>query len=295
MYRDLSLAALGLHATQGEHIESALSYGFRGIDVDIVELQERVQTSGAAHARRLIDSAKIRVSTFAVPFDPADDDSEFNPKLEALKAQAELAAAMGCTRATTRVAPASDERPYHENFEFHRKRLNSVAEVLGAHGIQLGVGFWAAPELRKDRNFEFVQSLDALILLVGTVAARNVGLVVDLWDFWRSGGEMDDLKKLAGRSIVQVLVSDGPADQSREQADQHARFTPGSTGVIDAVAALRQLSELGYDGPVTPNPDRKHLPGSRDAIARAVGQGLDKVWKEAGLTPAGKLAAPAKR
>lgn len=295
MFRDLSLSALGLHVTQAEQIELALSYGFRGIDVDIVDLHERVQASSIQHVRRLIDSAKIRVGAFEIPFDPAAHDDDFRPQLERLPALAETAAAMGCTRAVTTLAPASDERPYHANFEFYRQRYNDIAAVLAPHDIQLGVGFSAAPELRAGKAFEFIASLDALILLVGTIAARNVGLVVDLWDLWRADGSIDDLRKLAGRPIVQVRLSDAPADQNRDELDNHARLVPGEAGTIDAAAALVTLSELGYDGPVTPNPDRSHLPSSRDAIVRAVGEGLDKVWKQAGLTPAGKLAASGKK
>jgi sugar phosphate isomerase/epimerase len=295
MFRDLSLSALGLHASQAEHIELALSYGFRGIDVDVVELHERTQSAGVQHARRLIDSAKVRLSTFALPFDPTLPDKEFREQLAKLKPLAETAAGVGCTRAVTLLAPGSDLRPYHENFEFHRQRYNEVAGALAPHGIQLGIGFCAAPELRQDKAFEFIHSLDALLLLLSMCAARNIGLVVDLWDVCRSGGQVDDLRKLRGKTIVQVRVSDAPADKPLDELDGRARLIPGETGTIDAAAALAILSELGYDGPVTPNPDRSHLPTGRDAVARSVGQGLDKVWKEAGLTAAGKLAASGKK
>ena len=42
----------------------------------------------------------------------------------------ELAAALGCPHATVVLAPAG-ERPYHENFEFHRHRLQEISPRCG--------------------------------------------------------------------------------------------------------------------------------------------------------------------
>jgi hypothetical protein len=56
------------------------------------------------------------------------------------------------------------------------------------------------------------------------------------------------------------------------------------------------LAEIGYDGPVTPAPSRSRVSGnSRDAVVRTMAQQLDKVWKEAGLSPSGKLTAAAQQ
>lgn len=296
MFKDLSFATLGLAGTQAEQIELALSYGFKGIDVDLIEFEQRVQAQGLAHARRLVDSAKIRLSAFQLPFDASIDDAEFQPELVKLKPLAELAATVGCTRAITTLAPASDERPYHANFEFYRKRYNDIAAALAPHNIRLGVAFSADPALRKERAFEFIHGLDALAMLIGLVQARNIGVVVDLWDVWRSGGALDDLRKLQANQIVQVRVADAPADVAPDDAPADSRLLPGESGVIDASALLVHLVEIGYDGPVTPAPSRAHFgSASRESIVKQAGQALDKVWKAAGLTPAGKLAPTAKK
>jgi sugar phosphate isomerase/epimerase len=290
MFRELNLKFLGLTATQAEQIELALSHGFRGISLDLVEFHARVQAQGLAHARRLFDSAKIRLGTFELPFDPCGSEEHFQAGLERLKPLAETAAAVGCVRAFTSLAPGSDERPYHQNFEFHRRRYNEVAATLAPWGIRLGVAFSAIAE--RQYEFEFIRTFDALALLIATVASRNVGVVIDLWQIWRAGGKVDDIRKLVASQIVAVRIADAPAEIPPNEAGLDSRLVPGESGTIDGAKALRMLAELGFDGPVTPNPDRGQFRGlGRDAIVRKVGQGLDKIWKESGLTPSGRLAA----
>ena len=71
------------------------------------------------------------------------------------------------------------------------------------------------------------------------------------------------------------------------------RLLPGEGGGIDSSAALVALAEMGFDGPVTPtaHAEQAERPATRSG-REAHGQALDKVWKGAGLTPAGKLAPP---
>ncbi len=67
MFRNLSPQALGISGRQSEIIELSLSYGFKGIDVDMVDFQQTVKASNLAHARRLIDSAaEIGFVSFAI-------------------------------------------------------------------------------------------------------------------------------------------------------------------------------------------------------------------------------------
>ncbi len=162
--------------------------------------------------------------------------------------------------------------------------------------MRLGVGFSAAADLRRDKGFEFVHDLGALLLLLDTVTAKNVGVVVDLWDLHVSGGSLAALRKSPVERIVAVRVADAGEGAAAPESEDPARLLPGETGVIDTAAALVSLAEMGYDGPVTPAPAASQFRGMRrDAIVRAAGEKLDAAWKRAGLNAAGKLTVAAGR
>ena len=77
MFKNLNPSALGLSGHQSEVIELALTYGFGGMDLNMVEFATRVKLRGMPYARRLIDSAKLRLGTFALPFGLESDDETF--------------------------------------------------------------------------------------------------------------------------------------------------------------------------------------------------------------------------
>lgn len=296
MFKCLSAAALGVSCGQGELIELALSFGFKGIELDMVEFVEQVKTQGLPKARRLLDSAKLKIASFPLPLDIEADDDVFRASIQRLPDWATAAAEMKCTRALVPIAPASDFRPFHQNFELHRSRLTEIARLVEPSGIRLGLGFQAASDVRQGKAFEFIRGLDALLMLLSVLGARNVGIVLDLWDLHASGGSIEAIRKLSADKIVAVQLADATSEAAAEGWPSTSRVLPGETGQIDAAGALAMLAELGYDGPVIPVPHRSRLAGMRrDAIVKLAGEKLDQVWKAAGLNPAGKLATSAVR
>ena len=196
MFKNLNPSALGVSGHQSELIELALTYGFAGMDLNVAEFATRVRLKGMPYARRLIDSAKIRIGTFSLPVDWEADDETFQKDLKKLAEYADYAAQLGCTRSTAVLPPAGDVRPYHENFEFHRHRFHDICAALKPAGIRLAVGFQAAEYLRRNRAFQFIHDLDSLTLLLNMVAAPNLGLLLDTWDVAACGGSVDSIRKL---------------------------------------------------------------------------------------------------
>jgi sugar phosphate isomerase/epimerase len=259
------------------------------MDLDLVEFATRVKLRGMPYARRLIDSAKIRLGSFRLPLEWDVDDAAFAKDLEKLSQYVPVAAEIGCTRCVCTIQPAGDKRPYHENFEFHRRRFAEICRVLEPGGIRLGVGIRGAEGLRRGRAFQFVHDMDALSLLVSMVGAPNIGVLVDSWDLHLSGASIDALRGMSAQQIVAVRLSDQPADVRPADLTDQDRLLPGTTGQIDSVAVLVALSELGYDGPVTPIADRKSFENTRrDRIVRQAGEAMDKVWRAAGLAVEGR-------
>ena len=189
------------------------------------------------------------------------------------------------------VEPASDLRPYHENFEYHRHRLAEIADVLHPHQIRLGIGFLAPIGCRAGRAFQFMQTVDELVLLLRSVSAPNVGLALDTWHWHLGGGKLETLRALSAEKIVTVSLADAEAHATAADAQLESRSLSGTGGAIDMPAILAALAELGYDGPVTPAPDKSQLAGlRRDKIVKQIGAALDQIWKAAGLNSAGRLA-----
>jgi sugar phosphate isomerase/epimerase len=193
----------------------------------------------------------------------------------------------------TIVAPATDRRPFHENFEFHRKRLSEVSRILEPLGIRLGVGFDGSAAARQDKSFQFIADLDSLLMLLGMAGSRNLGVALDVWQVHITSG-LDKLQKLSTGQVITLDVSDAPSNVATGALRDEDRLLPGETGVIDVPAILTFLAEKNYDGPVTPKAHSKRFAGlRRDAIVKLAGQQLDQVWKAARLGPAGKVVATA--
>lgn len=296
MFKNLSAAALGISGGQSELIELALTFGFQGFDIEIGEFAARAKVHGVPYSKRLIESARMRLGTFALPFALDADDPTFGQGVGKLSELAEVAAQAGCVRCLTTVAPASDLRPYHENFEFHRKRLAVVAKVLEPAGIRLGVGFRASESLRTGKAFQFLHDIDALLMLLSMVAASNVGLNLDVWEVFVGGGTVEKIRALPAEKLVAVQIANLPADVNAAIATDEHRLLPGDeSGVIDMAAVLTAVGELGYAGPVTPAPSRSRIQSTRrDLLVREVGESLTRVWKAAGLDAANKPLATAR-
>lgn len=290
MFKCLSPAPLGINAPLNDLIEPALSHGFKSLELDVVSFAEQVHRAGMPTARRLIDSASLKLGFFRLPFALGGDDQEFGAGLGALAGQAKLAAELGCTRCVTVLDPSDDERPLHQNFVVYQQRLGAVSKLLGEQGIQLGAGFTATPEQRAGRAFEFIRNFDVLKLLLGMLGDKNVGVAVDLYELWASGSAYQAVIE-AGLKPVVLFVADAANDADPDEALQTGRLLPNETGVIDTVGALQAFAANGYDGPVVPLPHPVRFQGmSRAAVCKLTGDKLDEAWKAAGIKPAKKPA-----
>ncbi|MBL9089585.1 MAG: TIM barrel protein [Planctomycetaceae bacterium] len=291
MFKCLSPAALGISAPPSDLIEPVLSAGFKALELDVVSFADQAARVGLPAARRLIDSAKLKMGYFRLPFEVGGLDVDFDVAMKGLPAQVQLAAELGCTRVVTDVAPADDLRPLHQNFLTYQQRLQAVAKVLNERGLQLGVGFHATPERRAGRAFEFIRTFDALKLLLGMVGAHNVGVCADLFELWASGASPDAVID-GGVNVVAVFAADAPADVAPDDALQTQRLLPGETGVIDTSAALKALAAAGFDGPVVPMPHPTRFAAlSRAAACKQAGDKLEEAFTAAGLTKAKKTSA----
>jgi sugar phosphate isomerase/epimerase len=291
MFKNLSPVALGVSGRQSELIELALTYSFKGFDLDLDEVMRRVETQGRETTLRFMKSAPLKIGGFELPVRWNGDDADYKADLAALSKVAEFAAEVKALRCVTTIRSGNDDVPYHENFERSRKRLAEICEVLAKYEIQLGVGFEAAAADRAERRFQFICEANPLLLLIKSVGVPNVGLMLDVWNWHLGGGTIEQLKKLTADQIVAVRVADLPSDADPTTVNDTQRLLPGEGGVVDSVAVLALLSEINYEGPVTVYPHPSRFSGmTRDAIVQRASAALDDQWKSAGLAKGGRLA-----
>ena len=291
MFKNLSPADLAVSGRESEIIELALSHGFKGLDLSLIEYAEHVTAQGFDKASRLIESARLKQGSFRLPVRWQDDSPDYQADLERLSALADAARQIGCHRATTTIQPDSD-RVYHENFEFHRQRLAELADILAEYEIRLGVGFLAPAACRGESAYTFIRTAEEMLLLLRTISSSNVGLALDTWHWHLGGGTLDQLSSLTPDKIVDVRLADCEPELTADDAQLSARRLPGEGTGVDNAGILTALAQLGYDGPVTPVADNSHFAGrGRDQIVKAAGAAFDQAWKAAGLNQAGRLAA----
>ena len=293
MFRNLSPKLVGISGRLNEVIELALSFGFRGMDVDLTDICRQAESRGIDSILRFLESAKhLTLGASELPVELTAAADVFAGQLETLTKQVDVAGQLGLNRLVVDIQPFSDTLPYHENFEQHRKRLAEVCAAVAPQDIYLGLRLQAAPELRKGKPFEFISKFDALLLLRDSVGADNCGIGFDTWDWMVGEGTQDQFESLSIEKFVSVQFADIPADRKPTKLDREQRLIPGPESVIDFRAILVSLAERGYDGPVSLGPHPSQFEkGGREAICRTMGERLKKLWTEASLSPSGRITA----
>ena len=278
MFSTLSPGAVGISGSPAEILGVAKAAGFGG-----VELLGGLPPSAL---RELYAQHGLRVGALGLPVEFRKDQATYEKGLAGLRAVAQAAAEVGCTRCATWLLPFSEALPYVENFRLHVDRLRPAAAILGEFGLRLGLEYVGPQTLRQGRRYEFVHTLPQLLELCGAIGTGNVGLLLDSWHWYTAQETVADLVRLDNRLVVQVHVNDAPVGLAVDQQQDGVRELPGATGVIDIGGFLKSLAAMGYDGPITPEPFCKALRElPREAIAAKVAAAQQRIWQVAGLAP----------
>lgn len=285
MYATLSPGAIGVHVNSLEDgIAAAKTGGFAGLEVNIGEAASLIDAQGVDAVRQLFIEGGIIPAVFGLPTDWRGDEERWKQDLEALPRLASAARALGITRTATWFLPFSDERPYDENRKFYIERFRPIAAILADHGISLGLEFVGPKTLRDGHKYEFIYKLEETLEL-GEEIGPNLGLLLDCYHWYTSHSTLDSLKNLRPEQVVYVHVNDAPAGVAIDEQQDGVRCLPGETGVIDIAGFLGTLKQIGYNGPVAPEPFKKELGSlpSDEARLETVGQSMRKIFSIAGV------------
>lgn len=284
MYKTLSPGAIGI---RGQSLQDSLSLakktGFEGLDFSIQEAAQIAQARDVDAVKALFADAGIKFGAWGAPVDW--QGAGWRDDLAVLPKYAELAAELGADRCSTWCPPSSTERALDENFAWHVQRFQPIAETLKPFGIRFGIEFIGPQSLRPADQHDFICDMDGMLELAAAIGTGNVGLLLDAWHLYTSGGAVADLDKISNADIVNVHVNDAPTGLTMATYDDHDRRLPCETGVLPLAAFMQKLSELGYDGPVTPEPFSKRLNALDDPLEAATetAASMARLWQVAGL------------
>lgn len=285
MFKNLCAGAIGVSGSTLEVAALAKATGFGGMDLNAAEAATLLELGELDTLRRLYEEHGLRPGGFGLPVDFRRDEETFQKGLAALPRLAKAAAAMGCLRCPTWILPFSNDLPFAENFETHRRRLRACAEILADHGVWLGLEFVGPKTMRVGKKYEFIWNMAGMLELADAIGTGNVGLLLDCWHWYTSGGTVADILALKPEQVVYTHVNDAPAGVPVDEQVDNVRRMPGETGVIDIAGFLGALAKIGYEGPVTAEPfvpQLRELPPLE--ACRRTSSALDKIFALAGLT-----------
>ncbi|RKY05460.1 sugar phosphate isomerase/epimerase [Candidatus Poribacteria bacterium] len=284
MFKCLSPGAIGIRIDLEGAIRLAKETGFEGVEININEVARLCRERGVEAVRSMFEESGVKPGGWGLPVDWRAEEGKFRADLERLPELARIGKEIGCTRTMTWVLSFSDERPFDENFKWHVNRFKPIAEILKEHGCMLGLEFLGPKTLRQGHKYEFIHTMEGMLELCDAIGTGNVGLLLDSWHWYTSGGTVEDILKLKPEQVVYVHINDAPEGVPVEEQIDNIRRMPGETGVIDLIGFLRALKEIGYDGPVTPEPFSDKVKGLKPEEAASLTMSyLDKVWREAGV------------
>lgn len=206
-----------------------------------------------SEVRSLMAAAGVTPGAWGVPFNWRGSIDEHLVGLEQFRSQAASMASVGVTRCATWILPGSNEMNFDEFGAFHVSRLTPVARVLAENGMSFGMEFIGPKTLRDSFRYPWVYTLNEM-LRVGSEIGSNVGVLLDLWHLYTSGGSIENVRKVQENRISLVHINDAPVGVDRDDLVDNKRGLPGSTGVMPLKEFMAALREIGYSGPVEAEP-----------------------------------------
>ena len=285
MFKNLSTGSIGIRGTSlADTIALARATGFRGIDFSIREAANLAQERGVGFVRALFAAADVLPGQWSLPVAWNKDD-QWQADLAALPQLAYLGRQLGCTRTSTWIMPGSDERAYAANWEWHVQRFRPIARALSDEGCSLGIEFVGPKTLRDRFAHPFVYTLGGMMDFARALGTGNVGLLLDAFHLFVSGGSVADMGRLQASDVVTVHVNDAVEGVPLDQQLDNVRRLPTESGVLPLAGFMGKLRSLGYDGPVTPEPFSARVNALSDPLAAAglVAEYMDRLWKVGGL------------
>lgn len=172
---------------------------------------------------------------------------DFEAALPCAAEEMAFAASYGCTGGTL-VLPFRREPGLPDPDEADTlDRIGRIADQAAAHGLMAVLEFVGLHI--PDAPAHTYHSLAATRRMLDRVRRSNVGVLLDSYHWYLSGGTVDEIAALPAGLPLFVHINDAPPGDVAA-LDDSMRVLPGE-GVIDLDAFLGAIAARGYDGPVS--------------------------------------------
>jgi sugar phosphate isomerase/epimerase len=232
----------------------AAKLGYGGVDWDFGPARK----TGVEETAALFKELKIKPTIAGLPLQQpfGGEAAEFKGRLPQLAEDAAFCSAVGCSKMMLVLSPAMP-RPKEEQRKLVVERLGAISEVLQKTNIRLGLEFLGPLYMRTGTGrdgaprYPFIWTLPETVGLAKEAGA-NVGVILDVWHWYHSGGTVADILATDKARIVHLHLSDAQERPPAEVLDNQ-RLMPGE-GIVNLVGFLQALKKIGYQDGISPEP-----------------------------------------
>jgi sugar phosphate isomerase/epimerase len=262
MFLSLPPWAVARNVGWPEQARLAARVGYKGIDWAFGS----AKAAGVDATKALLAELAIVPTIVKLPMQGplAPDDAAFEAQLPKLAEDAAFSQAIGCSRFHFVLPPTTPNgQPKAERWTFVQRRLSAIAAVLSRYDVRLSLEFLGPLVFRMRRDPQgavpasFVWTLPETLMLC-EASGSNVGMTLDAWHWYHSGGTVADIRAVQASRILHVHVSDARAMPAEEVRDDMRLLT--GEGVIDLVGFFHALKAIGYEGGVSPETIGPRIP-----------------------------------
>lgn len=243
---------------EAAHLAASVGYG--GIDWNL----SAAKKSGLEATRTLFSGLKLRPTICGAPMNlntALGPENAFREALPLLAEDAAFSAEVGGHDMMMVMSPVSTQ-PREERRKLAVDRFAAISEVLAKSNVRLGLEFLGPLYFRTRpiggrggqlpaTPIPFIWTLTDTVAL-GRDAGPQIGVVLDIWHWYHSGGTVADILATDRNRIVHVHLSDA-RQMPPEDVRDDMRLMPGE-GQIDVTGFLQALHKIGYVGGVAPEP-----------------------------------------
>jgi 2-keto-myo-inositol isomerase len=220
-------------ASLEEKLKAAGECGYRGFGFWVKDIQQQKEAGRTpAQILELLESWELEAYELVAvrKWQEAPMESFDEAEREA-RSVFELASEIGIHLVTSPAGPTP------HSLEEWRLRLGRLSDIAEVYDITIALEF-----IRGRSIADFASALG----MVRSVERENIGVLLDIFHFYRSGCSPEELDSVRPHEIAVVHLDDAmskPVDALRDQD----RVFPGD-GVAPTAAIVSALANIGYEG-----------------------------------------------